>query len=219
MLTSTEENYLKAIFKIAEREKKAVSTNAIAKQIGTTAASVTDMLKKLSEKELIHYEKYKGVSLTLTGNKSATHLIRKHRLWEVFLVNKLRFAWHQVHDIAEELEHIDSEELIARLDAFLDYPKFDPHGDPIPNADGRFTLRNQISLSDLPLGQAGIVLGVKESDAEFLKYLTKLNIKLGSEIVITSITEYDRSMKIIIDNKHEEVITQKVSQSIFMKRK
>lgn len=219
MLTSTEENYLKAIFKIAEREKKAVSTNAIAKQIGTTAASVTDMLKKLSEKELIHYEKYKGVSLTLTGNKSATHLIRKHRLWEVFLVNKLRFAWHQVHDIAEELEHIDSDELIARLDAFLDYPKFDPHGDPIPNADGRFTLRNQISLSDLPLGQAGIVLGVKESDAEFLKYLTKLNIKLGSEIVITSITEYDRSMKIIIDNKHEEVITQKVSQSIFMKRK
>lgn len=219
MLTSTEENYLKAIFKIAEREKKAVSTNAIAKQIGTTAASVTDMLKKLSEKELIHYEKYKGVSLTLTGNKSATHLIRKHRLWEVFLVNKLRFAWHQVHDIAEELEHIDSDELIARLDAFLDYPKFDPHGDPIPNADGRFTLRNQISLSDLPQGQAGIVLGVKESDAEFLKYLTKLNIKLGSEIVITSITEYDRSMKIIIDNKHEEVITQKVSQSIFMKRK
>lgn len=219
MLTSTEEDYLKSIFKIAEREKKAVSTNAIAKHQGTSAASVTDMLKKLAEKELIYYEKYRGVYLTMSGNKVATRLIRKHRLWEVFLVSKLRFAWHKVHDLAEILEHIDSDELISRLDAFLDYPKYDPHGDPIPNADGRFTLRNQISLSDLPQGQYGIVLGVKESEAEFLKYLTKLNIKLGSEIVITSITEYDRSMKIIIDNKYEEVITQKVSQSILMKRK
>lgn len=219
MLTSTEENYLKAIFKIAEREKKAVSTNSIAKQLGTAAASVTDMIKKLSEKDLIQYEKYKGVVLTNTGNRAATHLIRKHRLWEVFLVNKLRFAWHKVHDIAEELEHIDSEELISRLDAFLDYPKFDPHGDPIPNADGRFTLRSQISLSDMTINQSGIVLGVKESESEFLKYLTKINIKLGSEINITSITEYDSSMKILIDNKYQEVISLKVSQSILMKRK
>ncbi|MBK8625241.1 MAG: metal-dependent transcriptional regulator [Saprospiraceae bacterium] len=219
MLTPTEENYLKAIFKIAEREKKAVSTNAIAKQMKTSAASVTDMLKKLSEKELIYYEKYKGVSLTPTGNKAATHLIRKHRLWEVFLVNKLRFAWHQVHEIAEELEHIDSEELISRLDAFLDYPKFDPHGDPIPNADGRFTLRNQINLSDMSVTQTGIVLGVKESETEFLKHLTKINIKLGSEITILGKTDFDQSLRISIDTKYEEVISQKVSQSILMKRK
>jgi DtxR family Mn-dependent transcriptional regulator len=219
MLTPTEENYLKAIFKIAETEKKTVSTNAIAKHLGTTAASVTDMIKKLSEKSLIHYEKYKGVSLTNTGNKAATHLIRKHRLWEVFLVNKLRFAWHQVHDIAEELEHIDSDELISRLDAFLDYPKFDPHGDPIPNADGRFTLRNQISLSEMPIHQTGIVLGVKESDTDFLKHLTKINIKLGSEISIVSRTDFDQSMRITIDTKYEEVISKKVSQYILMKKK
>lgn len=219
MLTPTEENYLKAIFKIAETEKKTVSTNAIAKHLGTTAASVTDMIKKLSEKSLIHYEKYKGVSLTNTGNKAATHLIRKHRLWEVFLVNKLRFAWHQVHDIAEELEHIDSDELISRLDAFLDYPKFDPHGDPIPNADGRFTLRNQISLSEMPIHQTGIVLGVKESDTGFLKHLTKINIKLGSEISIVSRTDFDQSMRITIDTKYEEVISKKVSQYILMKKK
>jgi DtxR family Mn-dependent transcriptional regulator len=157
--------------------------------------------------------------LTPTGNKAATHLIRKHRLWEVFLVNKLRFAWHQVHEIAEELEHIDSEELISRLDAFLDYPKFDPHGDPIPNADGRFTLRNQINLSDMSVTQTGIVLGVKESETEFLKHLTKINIKLGSEITILGKTDFDQSLRISIDTKYEEVISQKVSQSILMKRK
>lgn len=219
MLTSTEENYLKAIFKIAEKEKKAVSTNAIAKHLGTTAASVTDMIKKLAEKELIFYEKYKGVVLTNAGNKAATHLIRKHRLWEVFLVNKLRFAWHQVHDIAEELEHIDSEELISRLDAFLDYPKFDPHGDPIPNAEGRFTLRSQISLSEMPVGQIGSVLGVKESETEFLKHLTHINIKLGTEVQVLKKTDFDQSMLILIDQKNEELLSKAICQSILIKRK
>ncbi len=218
MLTATEENYLKAIFKIAEKEKKTVSTNAISRQLNTTAASVTDMLKKLADKDLIHYEKYKGVTLTGAGNKTATNLVRKHRLWEVFLVNKLRFAWHQVHDIAEELEHIDSDELISRLDAFLDYPKFDPHGDPIPNAEGKFTLRTQMSLSDMSVLQGGIVLGVKEHQTEFLKHLTQINIKLGSEIKITAINEYDQSMHITIDNKHSEVISKMISQQLLMKR-
>ncbi|MBC7884784.1 MAG: metal-dependent transcriptional regulator [Saprospiraceae bacterium] len=218
MLSFTEENYLKAIFKIAEKEKKTVSTNSIARHLKTTAASVTDMVKRLAEKELIHYEKYKGVSLTLSGNKVATNLIRKHRLWEVFLVNKLRFAWHQVHDIAEELEHIEFEELISRLDAFLDFPKFDPHGDPIPNAEGKFTLRSQISLSELNVSSQGIVLGVKEHQTEFLKHLTKLNIKLGSEIKIIEITDYDLSMKILIDHKHETTISKNISQNLLMKK-
>jgi len=218
MLSSTEENYLKAIFKIAEKEKKSVGTNSIARQMATTAASVTDMLKKLAEKDLINYEKYKGVTLTATGNKSATNLIRKHRLWEVFLVNKLRFSWHQVHDIAEELEHIVSEELISRLDAFLDYPKFDPHGDPIPNADGKFTLRNQMTLSDMSLFQSGIVVGVKDHQTEFLKHLTKINIKLGTEIKIMEITDFDLSMKIDIDGKSEAVISKTISQNILMRR-
>lgn len=217
LLSSTEENYLKAIFKIAEKEKKSVSTNSIAKQLETTAASVTDMVKRLAEKELINYEKYKGVTLTNAGNKVATSLIRKHRLWEVFLVNKLRFAWHQVHDIAEELEHIDSDELISRLDAFLDYPKFDPHGDPIPNAEGKFTLRNQMSLSEMSISQQGIVLGVKEHQTEFLKHLTKINIKLGSEIKIIEIIDYDQSMKILIDQKHDQIISKQISQNLLMK--
>ena len=218
MLSPTEENYLKAIFKIAEKEKKSVSTNAIAKHLVTSAASVTDMLKRLSEKELIHYEKYKGVSLTLAGNKVATNLIRKHRLWEVFLVNKLRFAWHQVHDIAEEMEHIDSDELISRLDAFLDYPRFDPHGDPIPNAEGKFTLRTQTSLSEMLATHKGILLGVKEHQTDFLKYLTKIHIKLGSEITILEIIDFDQSMKIHIDNKHEITISKQISQNLLMRR-
>ncbi|MBK9255501.1 MAG: metal-dependent transcriptional regulator [Saprospiraceae bacterium] len=217
-LSATEENYLKAIFKIGEREKKSVSTNSIARHLETTAASVTDMIKRLAEKDLIHYQPYKGVTLSTHGNKLATNLIRRHRLWEVFLVNKLRFAWHQVHDLAEELEHIGSEELIMRLDAFLDYPRFDPHGDPIPNAEGKFTLRNQMSLSELLISQSALVVGVKENQSEFLKYLTGIQIKLGTEIKILQITDFDRSMRILVDDKTEVSITSQVSQNILVRK-
>lgn len=217
MLTSTEEDYLKAIFKIAEKEKKTVSTNAIAHKLGTTAASVTDMLKRLASKEFVQYEKYRGVTLTSSGNKAATHLMRKHRLWKVFLVSKLRFSWHQVEEIAEDLEHIASLELISRLDAFLDYPRYDPHGDPIPNAEGKFTLRSQKSLTELAVGQSGIMLGVKEHDTAFLKHLTKINIKIGSNIKVISITDFDKSMRIIIDNKHEEIISKTIGENLLIK--
>ena len=218
MLTSTEENYLKAIFKISESDKKAVSTNALADMLGTSAASVTDMLKKLAEKELINYKKYHGVSLTPNGNKFATKLVRKHRLWEVFLVDKLRFSWDQVHDIAEELEHIKSDELVSRLDAFLDYPKFDPHGDPIPNADGKFTIRNQFQLSDLTTGHEAMVVGVKKHDTSFLQYLNNLKIKIGSTIHVKSIVAYDKSMNILVNNKEEAMISHQTAQSLLMKR-
>ena len=130
----TEENYIKTIYQLSF-DKSSVSTNSLANSLSTKASSVTDMLKKLSEKSLVNYEKYKGVTLTKEGEKVALNLTRKHRLWETFLVNKLNFEWHQVHEIAEELEHINSTELINRLDDFLDNPKFDPHGDPIPNID------------------------------------------------------------------------------------
>ena len=143
MASETEENYIKAIFKITEKNQGAATTNAIANHLSTSPASVTDMLKRLSTKDYFHYEKYKGVYLTSKGIDMATQLIRKHRLWEVFLVEKLKFSWDQVHDIAEQLEHIDSDELIVRLDDYLDNPKYDPHGDPIPNAEGKFTIRNQ----------------------------------------------------------------------------
>ncbi|MFM2394103.1 MAG: hypothetical protein RLZZ546_2085 [Bacteroidota bacterium] len=218
MLSYTEENYLKAIFKISEKEKKSASTNSLAKHLSTTPASVTDMLKRLSEKGMINYEKYKGVNLTIEGNKFATSLIRRHRLWEVFLVEKLRFNWEHVHDLAEELEHIYSEELILRLDAYLNYPKFDPHGDPIPNAEGRFTLRSQYPLSDLMTGQTGQLLGVKEHGNSFLKHLNQLKIKLGSHIKIIERIEFDASLKVDVDGKEEFVITDQVAQNLLVKR-
>ena len=217
-LSSTEENYLKAIFKIAEKEHKSASTNTISKYMGTTPASVTDMLKRLAEKALINYQKYKGVTLTVSGNKIATQLIRRHRLWEVFLVSKLRFSWEAVHDLAEELEHIYSEELVNRLDAFLDYPKFDPHGDPIPNAEGRFTLRNQVQLSDLLPGNKAMLLGVKEHDTSFLLYLNSLHIKLGTEFTVTDIKHYDQSITVLIDHQRETQFSIKVSQNLLVKK-
>lgn len=169
MFTQAEENYLKAIYKITQNTAdQTVNTKAIADELGTTSASVTDMIKKLTDKSLLSYEKYYGVSLTKEGQKMAIKLLRKHRLWEVFLHDKLGFNWDEVHDVAEQLEHIQSLLLIERLDAFLDYPKFDPHGDPIPNENGNFTYRNQVSLSSIKeSGKQLIMLGVKRHHSEF----------------------------------------------------
>jgi DtxR family Mn-dependent transcriptional regulator len=218
MLTRTEENYIKAVFKIAEKDKKAVSTNALAENLSTSAASVTDMLKRLAAKDIVVYEKYKGVTLTPAGNKTAIALIRKHRLWETFLVSKLRFGWHQVHDIAEQLEHIESEELMSRLDAFLDYPKFDPHGDPIPNAEGKFTLRAQISLSEASSMYKYVVLGVREHDEPFLKYLNGIGIKIGTEIRILDIVTYDKSLNVMIDGKNTHNLSAQVSNMLLVRK-
>src|SRR5688500_18567354 len=160
MNSFTEENYLKAIFKLLEGDDEAVTTNAIAEKMNTRAASVTDMLKKLSEKKLINYKKYQGVTLTSSGKKIALNIIRKHRLWEVFLVEKLNFKWDEVHDIAEQLEHINSDTLIERIDKFLNYPKFDPHGDPIPDINGKFQSNKSVLVSELKLNSVGIMTGV-----------------------------------------------------------
>jgi DtxR family Mn-dependent transcriptional regulator len=218
VLTSTEEQYLKGIFQLSEKDKKSVSTNALALQLNTTPASVTDMLKKLEQKELIHYKKYFGVSLTQTGSKAAIAVLRRQRLWNTFLMTKLRFGWHQVMDISDELEHIHSNELTNRLDAFLDYPKFDPFGDPVPNAEARLTIRQQIPLLDMPIGQNCILLGVREHDPEFLKHLTNIHIKLGCIIHISRKSAFDHSMQIIIDNKYDEIISEKVAQLILVKQ-
>ena len=176
------------------------------------------MIKKLADKAYVNYEPYKGVILTSSGNKVATSLIRKHRLWEVFLVKKLRFGWDQVHHIAEELEHIHSDELIMRLDAYLDYPKFDPHGDPIPNADGKFTIRSQTALSDMHKGQQGVLIGVRDHSSEFLKYLGKLNIKLGTHIAVIGQELYDRSQQVIINKKDNASLSDAVAQNLLMKK-
>src|SRR5688572_3663166 len=157
MNSHTEENYLKAIFKLLEKEKGEVSTNAIAEKVNTKAASVTDMLKKLADKKLINYKKYQGVTLTAKGEKIAINIIRKHRLWEVFLVEKLKYKWDEIHDIAEQLEHIQSDSLIDRIDSFLNYPKFDPHGDPIPDLNGNFQQQKSQLLSTITKGNTCIV--------------------------------------------------------------
>ncbi len=216
MLSFTEENYLKAIYKVSERAENNVSTNAISKEMQTSAASVTDMLKRLSEKKLIHYERYKGVSMTQEGQRIAKYLIRKHRLWEVFLVEKLEFTWDEVHDIAEQLEHIKSDSLIERLDQFLGRPKFDPHGDPIPDADGNIAFRKQLPLSELAINQIGVIVGVQEHTTPFLQYLDKLSLTLGTEVEIIEKFEFDDSIKLIVNHTHELILSGKVSKNIFV---
>jgi DtxR family Mn-dependent transcriptional regulator len=197
----TEENYIKAIYHLSIG-KETVATNAIAEAMDTTAASVTDMLRKLNDKQIIDYTKYKGVSLTRNGEVIATQLVRKHRLWEVFLKEKLGFAWDKVHDIAEQLEHIRSEELIERLDVFLGNPKFDPHGDPIPDAKGRIHTHNYKLLSEIKEGDNVVVVGVKDSSAKFLNYLDSQKIALGSKVRMEQKIDFDNSVKVQIGDAH-----------------
>jgi DtxR family Mn-dependent transcriptional regulator len=216
LTTSAEENYLKAIFKIAEKEPGPVLTNALASAMGTSAASATDMLKRLSEKQLVAYEKYRGVTLTPEGDRLATTLIRKHRLWEVFLVEKLGFAWDEVHDFAEQLEHVQGDSLTNRLDDFLGHPRFDPHGDPIPDAQGRWMRRPQVRLTTLLPGQKGILTGVDDHTSSFLQYLDELGIALGVAIELLDRTAYDQSATVQIAGK-EYILSEKASQNLFLR--
>ena len=216
-ITHAEENYLKAIFKISEKEARAASTNAIAAEMQTTAASVTDMLKRLAEKTLIAYEKYRGVELTGDGNRIATALIRKHRLWEVFLVDKLGFAWDEVHDLAEQLEHVQGNSLVDRLDTFLGHPKFDPHGDPIPDAEGRWAFRPQALLATLKPGDRGIVTGVEDHSPAFLQYLDQLGLTLGASLELLERFPYDQSVRVRTQNNHEVTLSEKVGQNLYVK--
>jgi len=211
----TEENYLKAIFKLFERSEKPVSTNSIATEMKTSAASVSDMLKKLKEKSLINYIKYKGVTLTDNGNHIATTLIRRHRLWEVFLVKKLDFSWDEIHEIAEELEHINSNKLTNRLDEFLGFPKFDPHGDSIPDKDGNFTTRKQVLLSDA-VAKKGVIVGVNEHSTPFLQQLDRLKLVLGTTVEIIEKFEYDGSIQIKINDETQQTISGKMAQNIYI---
>lgn len=217
-ISQTEENYLKAIYKIQERADKPASTNAIAAAMSTSAASVTDMIKRLSEKDLVNYERYRGATMTKGGQRIATTLIRKHRLWEVFLVEKLDFSWDEVHDIAEQLEHIQSAELIERLDEYLEFPRFDPHGDPIPDADGVFTFRKQVLLGEMSANEEGVIVGVQDHTSDFLQYLDRMELTLGTAIKLLERYAYDDSVKILLSNKKEIVISKKVSQHLFIQR-
>ncbi len=215
-MTFSEENYLKAIYHLTVSLDAEISTNAIAETMETKASSVTDMLRKLAEKDLVNYKKYQGVSLTDKGRLSAKMIVRKHRLWEVFLVDKLNFAWDEVHDIAEQLEHIKSEQLINKLDDFLGNPTEDPHGDPIPNANGQIVNIEKQLLSELAENQIGICVGVKDSSAEFLKYLDKQEIALGSKIEILFKESFDLSIKIRVNTK-EMTVSNKIANNLFVK--
>jgi DtxR family Mn-dependent transcriptional regulator len=210
MTTSfTEENYLKTIFHLDTNKNETVSTNALSEALKTKAASVTDMLKKLADKAFINYEKYQGVTLTDKGKQKALDVIRKHRLWEVFLVDKLDFKWDEVHDLAEELEHIHSEILIDRLDAFLDFPERDPHGDPIPDKNGILNAKELIAVAKMDIGDHGKISGVSEHSRDFLQHLEKMELTLGSEILILDKLPFDGSVTISVNNK-----TQTISREI-----
>jgi DtxR family transcriptional regulator, Mn-dependent transcriptional regulator len=218
MYSFTEENYLKAIYKLQEQSNLAINTNAIASVIQTKAASVTDMVKKLSEKKLLKYEKYKGVELTQLGKKIAIDTVRKHRLWETFLHKKLNFAWDEVHDIAEQLEHIHSHELIDKLDEFLGFPSHDPHGDPIPGRNGVIQQNNFILLSELMIGEAGIISGVVNHSAIFLKHLEKNDLVLGKKLLVQEISAFDQLVKVLIDDKLQQQLSSEVVRNILVKK-
>jgi len=214
-MTISEENYIKVIYHLSLVSPKGVNTNAIAGMLETKASSVTDMLKKLSEKELVSYQKYQGVTLTESGFLSAKMIVRKHRLWEVFLVEKLGFAWDEVHEIAEQLEHIKSESLINKLDAFLEFPAFDPHGDPIPDENGVIKKVNKLLLSEVDLNKEYHCIGVKDSASDFLKYLDKQKIALGSTFIVKEKESFDDTLLVEVNAK-EITISNKIANNLYV---
>ncbi|WP_435624239.1 metal-dependent transcriptional regulator [Flagellimonas sp.] len=216
-MTRAEENYLKTIFHLGDDQSNLISTNAIAEEMDTKPSSVTDMAKKLAEKGFLDYVRYKGVSLTPRGRKMALAIVRKHRLWEVFLVEKLDFTWDEVHEVAEQLEHIKSEKLIDQIDALLGHPKYDPHGDPIPSKDGEFLERDKQLLSEIPKQSLGVCVGVKDTSPNFLKFLDKNQIALGNTIQVLDIEEFDQSLTILVNDK-ELNISHQIASNLYVKK-
>jgi len=213
--SASKENYLKAIFHL-QQEQENVSTNALAEALHTKPASVTDMLKKLKLQKLLQYEKYYGVRLTAEGKKVALLIIRKHRLWECFLVEKLQFGWEEVHDIAEELEHISSKKLVDRLEAFLDFPKSDPHGDPIPDINGKVPLLQQLAVSDLPPNTSAIVNGISDQSQNMLELLKHKNIQLGCRLEVKKKFDVDGSIELKIRNQPPVTISEHVAKNLLV---
>jgi DtxR family Mn-dependent transcriptional regulator len=216
MNSLSEENYLKSIYLLGTERNIRVTTNNIAEQMNTKASSVTDMMKKLSEKGLLNYARYQGVSLTEEGRKAALSIVRKHRLWEVFLVEKLGFRWDEVHEIAEELEHIRSELLVDRLQDFLGNPSADPHGDAIPDKNGKFYKKELTSLSKMTPGASGTISGVREHSTAFLQYLGKTGLTLGKTVCVQEIIEFDGSMILTVDKERELTISRDVAKNVLI---
>lgn len=216
-LSLTEENYLKAIFFISGSDSNLVNTNAVAERLETKPATVTDMLRKLKAKELIQYQPYKGTRLMPEGTQIAIRILRKHRLWETFLVEKLGFGWEEVHDIAEQLEHIRSPKLTERLAQYLGNPQFDPHGDPIPDAQGIFPKRENLTLDKASANDKLVIKGVKDSSPDFLNYVAKLGISLGDELKVLQIEPFDGS--VLLHHKEGELrLSAQAAGNIYVSR-
>lgn len=216
MHSFTEENYLKALYKLQEASPDGVATSSLAQALGVHPPSVTDMLKRMAVKKLVSYQKSKGSRLTEKGKQAAIGIVRKHRLWEVFLVEKLRFGWDEVHELAEQLEHINSDELINRLDQFLGSPKADPHGDPIPDANGVLPKTKAVALSSMVAGQEGIFTGVGDHSPAFLNYLDKTGLSLGDKIKVISIEDFDLSYLLQLKGKKLVSVSNKVATSLLI---
>ena len=213
-LSLTEENYLKAIYKLSSQ--KAVNTNSIAEEVQTAPASVSDMIKKLAAKKLVNYRKYQGVNLSDEGMRLALQIVRKHRLWEVFLLQKLGFNWDEVHEIAEQLEHIKSPLLIQKLDEHLGYPRFDPHGDPIPDEKGNINAKPKELLSEKKVNSEGVVIGLNDSSDAFLQYLSKLGIYIGAKIKVLDKIMFDNSVEVFIDGKQKVNLSAQIAENIYI---
>ncbi|MBS1509904.1 MAG: metal-dependent transcriptional regulator [Bacteroidetes bacterium] len=211
----SEENYIKCIYHL-QQDTGMVNTNALAAEMQTKAASVTDMLKKLSSKKILQYEKYHGFKLTDNGRKVALSVVRKHRLWEYFLVEKLGFEWDKVHDIAEELEHISSNELIERLQQFLGNPSFDPHGDPIPDSNGKIPKLNQVNLATLQLNKTAVVSSVANQSPQMLEMLKHYSIRIGSSIKLLKRFEFDGSLEIKVGKQASCIISEPIAKNLFV---
>jgi DtxR family Mn-dependent transcriptional regulator len=213
--SASRENYLKTIFHL-QSEKNTVTTNEVAAALNTRPASVTDMLKKLKKQKLLLYEKYKGFRLSQEGKKVAVQIIRKHRLWEFFLVEKLQFRWDEVHEVAEELEHISSKKLIDRLDTYLNFPQTDPHGDPIPDSQGKFNIAPRQNLLSLPLNRLVQVSGITDQSTEILELLQHKNIGIGTRLEVKRKFPFDNSVELKILNKPLVTISEQVAKNILV---
>ncbi|TDQ07703.1 metal-dependent transcriptional regulator [Pedobacter metabolipauper] len=220
MLSYTEENYLKALLKLSfqNEDKPEAGTNEMAAYLGVKPATATDMLKKLKEKDLVTYQKYGKILLTDTGKKNAIAILRKHRLWETFLYEKLDFSWDEVHEVAEQLEHIQSAKLVDKLEEFLNFPEFDPHGDPIPKANGEIPILAKTLLSALEPGSSCKVAAVKDTSTLFLQYLQKLQITIGTKIKILEVIAFDGSLSIQIEDEEPRTVSMKFADSLFVQR-
>jgi len=217
-LTFTEENYLKAIYNLLHKEGKGeISVNEIAERMTTKPATVTDMMRKLSEKNLVVYEKYKKIKLSANGVKRALQIVRKHRLWETFLYKTLNFSWDEVHEVAEQLEHIQSQKLIDKLDEFLQHPLFDPHGDPIPDAKGEMPATSTLSLAEAAINKIYIVVAVKDTSVSFLQQLEKLNLSIGATLTVIERMPFDKSNSVVTEDSKQLMLSEKIALNILVK--